>query len=288
MAKNSGKGFVLPIIIIVIILIIAAGAFFVLKNSSSPLAGILPTTQRVTEKDFPDVTDPILKKYFVAQANVTAFRSKVNAFENVVNYSETKLNGNNFNYRSWEDKNGKISSELISIGNTTYVKDYSDNKWWKQTIKPTEVKENKQTSESKPVDFKDEYTKDQKLVYKSLGEETCPNVPNLTCYKYEQSDTQSTIWFDKNEYLLRREASGIGNEKMIVDFEYDNISVSVPSPTKDVPEGKNIYEYLNSNISGFSQPPIQIPEQNTNVVPEIPSTQEIPQDSGSLPAEENQ
>ncbi len=103
----------------------------------------------------------------------------------------------------------------------------------------------------KPMDLKEEYTKSN-VTYKKLGEEACGG---LTCYKYEEkqgSGDQSTrtFWFDTKELLLRKETNGYGEFKSTEEYSYDNLSVSAPSPTKEVPEGKSIYDYMVAGMMG--------------------------------------
>jgi hypothetical protein len=213
---------------------------------------------RVTEADFTMIEDPVLRKHMVAQANATAYRMRSSSDgmdSGQVSVQEVKVNGDSFAMSTWQEVSGKKQNEMIMIDDTTYLKDYSDNAWWKQTSKSEEVvAEDAEEVSSEPVDFKEEYQEvAAEATYKSLGEEPCgDSAPNLTCYKYQETNGLGgkgarTFWFDTKSHLLRRDETAFGEYTSKTLYEYDNINVSAPKPTKDVPEGRNIYEYMSVN-----------------------------------------
>ncbi len=241
-------------VIVLLVLLGGGGYFFLSKSSGSlplPLVNSLP---KASEKDFEFVTDPLVRKHFVAQANQTSFRTKSlssgRGEGTMVN--EVQMKGDKFNFRTvTEDKNGKEISQMIMMGDTTYVKDYKDNKWWKEVAKPgpTSTPTNKEVVPT-PESFKDELLKKKAVQYKQLGTEACgPSAGGITCYKYQETDPENKeatriFWFDNSKYLLRKEEMGFGEFKTTSEYSYDNIVINTPSPTKDVPEGKSIYEML--------------------------------------------
>lgn len=260
------------------------GGYFLVKSGKLPISvpGVSQFAARVTEKDFANISDPVLRKHFVAQTNANAVRSiTVSSGKGTKDTTEYQIKGDNFFYRMKEEDGTKEISHIIMIGDTTYLKDYSDNKWWKQISKPEETPT--ETPE-KPEDLKTELMQEDPSLYKNLGTEACGN---LTCYKYEQTFKDSpgkrTFWFDNKQYLLRKETAGYGEFSTTIEYSYDGISITVPSPTKDVPEGRNIYEYLNSggNTSPSGNSPTSYPQ--ITVPPDIttpPDITEPPADSG--------
>ncbi len=139
-----------------------------------------------------------------------------------------------------DDKNQMIAMEedkevynTIVIGETTYTKDYSDNKWWKQTATPSTNSEI--AAEESRFDF-DESADTQKITYKKVGTETCGS---LTCFKYQVIDpanTESTdyIYFDDKEYLLRKMRNEAKDGSITEStFDYSKISIESPSPIKE-------------------------------------------------------
>ncbi len=256
--------------VVLVVALLAGGYFFMsFRGGGSPLSALPGVTPRVSEKDFEFITDPVMRKHFVAQANATAFRTKTDSSgKGTVDTTEVQMQGDQFRWRSTVNDKGKDISDAIYIGDTTYIKDFSDNKWWKQTIKPEKTTQTQKATENKPIDIKEEVDKEKdKLNFKALGKEACGN---MMCYKYEISfgsdSGKQTVWFDDQKYLTRREESSFGEFKTAVEYSYDNINVSPPTPTKDVPEGKNIFEFLYSAPTGRTGLPQQVqppaPEEN--------------------------
>lgn len=224
------------------------------------LPGVKQEQNKVTEASFANISDPLLKKHMVAQANQTEFRIRsVSSGRDaaITQVNEMELKGEDFNMSSWEEKNSTKANEMITMGDTTYLKDYKDNSWWKQTASKEELKENVADEVVKePIDFKEMYEEAKDTVtYKNLGEEACGE---LTCYKYEQVDSASPegkrlFWFDNKDFLLRKEQNGFGEFTATSEYSYDNINIKAPTPTKEVPAGKSIYEYMvyeGANLSG--------------------------------------
>lgn len=267
----NSKGAVSPLIIIVILAVVGIGGYFLMQKGGLPTPSVPTLTQRATEKDFEFIEDPTLRKHFVAQANKTDYRTKtVSPGSGLTLVNEVQIRGDSFNTRDIESDGKKEIKHIIIIGDTTYLKDYADNKWWKQTIKLEEQKEEEKAPEE-PKDFKEEYSKPN-ITYKSLGKEACgPSAGSgLTCFKYEQilpesPEVKRIFWFDDKDYLLRKDQAGFGEFIATVEYSYDGINIQAPSPTKDVPEGKSIYEY--SSGSDAQSPAAPTKDQ----LPQIPT-----------------
>lgn len=126
--------------------------------------------------------------------------------------------------------------EMISIGNTTYTKDQTDGAWFKQTIPETEATE---STDDTTVDFEDPETTEaeDKTVYKKLGKEACGE---FTCFKYQVidpalKDETQYIWFDDDEYQLRRMSTESPDGKSDMTFSYEKVTIKEPSPVKEMP-----------------------------------------------------
>jgi hypothetical protein len=133
--------------------------------------------------------------------------------------------------------------EIIGIGDTLYTKDSSDGKWWKQQLpkdQENNVKGNYNYDFEAPTADTQEQAS-QEPTYKKIGKEACGN---LMCFKYEVVDPSSpsskqTLWFDDKDYQLRRmrlESDGTISDQ---SFAYSSVSITAPSPTKDL--GPNQY-----------------------------------------------
>lgn len=262
---TSSKGAASPLIIIAIVAAVAIGGYFLMQKGGLPTPSAPTLSQRATEKDFEFIEDPTLRKHFVVQANKTDYRTKgTSPASGLILVSEVQIKGDSWSRRDIESDGPKELKHMITISDTVYLKDYSDNKWWKQTIKYEEMKEEEKPEE--PKDFKEEYTQPN-ITYKSLGQEACGS---MTCFKYQQYFTEDpefkrTFWFDDKDYLLRKEQGGSGEFIATIEYTYDGINIQAPSPTKDVPEGKSIYDYSSAgyNTSVPAQPA-------TNQAPQAP------------------
>lgn len=141
-------------------------------------------------------------------------------------------------------QNGTESESYIIIEDTTYVKDYSDNVWAAYTDP-----EYQPPSDEQLFDFSSETA--QSVVefrehYKASGTQQCGS---LQCYVYEitsdEGEFMTSIWFDTEEYLLRRyqvfdETSNVSSDAQI---RYEDVTIEAPSPTKQVDEA-DIEAYL--------------------------------------------
>jgi hypothetical protein len=270
MKQKTNGSIVLPIIFLIVTVgILAAGGFFVyktLQNGKMPspvsLGNITNPLQKAqelvggssfpkaTESDFSFIEDPIVRKFMVAQSNVTKYRTKSTSSglgADQLITSEVQMTGDKFSMRTIRAENGKEVSHTIDIADTNYAKDYKDNTWWMEKAKPVPTitqEEAPKVMDWKAEDIKVDFEKN-KPTFTKLGEENCgASAPTLTCYKYQEKSGEITsiIWFDKNQYLLRKQQSKFGEFDSTMEFSYDNISITPPSPTKAVPEGKSIWE----------------------------------------------
>lgn len=137
--------------------------------------------------------------------------------------------------------------EVITIDKTTYTK--AGSTWYKQTAKSSgeDLTQDYKIDLEEPKDEGTD-TKDQ-TTYKKIGKEACGN---LTCFKYEvvnpaTPDVKQYIWFDDNEYQLRRTRTENKEGATEMTFEYSGITVSEPSPVKELAPNQVI-------IPGQSEP----------------------------------
>ncbi len=138
---------------------------------------------------------------------------------------------------------GEVEYEVITIDGTTYTK-AANGTWWKQTAKNNAASDLE--GEAK-VDFEEpKTTTEDKSKYVKEGKEKCGS---LMCFKYKLTadGTTTYMWFDDKDYLLRRSLVEMEGGKTDSSYSYDNVTVSVPSPVKDLAEN----QYL---MPGQSEP----------------------------------
>lgn len=282
------------IILVVIAVAVLAGGYFLYTSRGAGIpiiSSIIPATPRATEKDFEFIKDSLVRKNFTAQANQTTFRVKTlsSGRGEDVSITEAAINGDKVSFRSKsQNAKGEDITDMILIDDVTYVKDFKDGKWWREVAKKVEGP-TPTSAIDEPDDFKTEMLKkkDKLIEYKQLGTEKCAD---LTCYKYQEIDPENTegsriFWFDNQQFLLRKEEYSFGEFTTTNEYSYNDISISVPSPVKDVPEGKSIYEMLIPVDTGAAQDDwIKIQEQNNYQAPVIPDDSSVPTDY-SVPQE---
>lgn len=257
--KKKSKASLIIILAAVAVVILGAVGFFFLKDSIFSARGltgqVLNANCKLNDKD------------------LCRFMSNFKGLENMSAKSVTTIDGKKTETTmeiQGTDKShiitavdGKEESNYISIGNTTYMKDYSDNKWWKSTV------DTKDTSGSEKTDWKAEFEKSvndsaDKTTYKKISKEACGN---LTCFKYQVIDPQNTesteyIWFDTKNYSLRKTRSEAKGTVTETTFTYDGVNITEPSPTKDMTNPADAYQsLLNSSATGGAALQGLTPEQ---------------------------
>lgn len=233
--KQEDRGISKVVIIVVAALVLSVGGAFIFLSQKGSLpmgmGGIVkaPLNPNCKYND-PDLCKFVnnwqgMSQYSVSYVSTSPDMGKMEGLYEID--GETK-----FHMMSSQD--GKENYNMISIGDTTYTKDYSDNKWWKQTLQKTE-EDSSVESVKEEFDFGDN-TEEDTTTYKALGKEPCGN---MTCFKYQVvmtdiNDTVEYIWFDDKEYLLRKQRSeGPNNTVSESTFSYSGVRISEPSPVKE-------------------------------------------------------
>lgn len=242
--RGSGHPLVILAIIVAVIGVAGAGYFVFNKNkdkaSDSVASGLTKAeVSQLKEECKKEYNDDDLCKFLSTWADMKDYQSTITTNdENGASVMTMVLN---------DDKsqliiatNATESFNVISIGKTTYTKDPSDGKWWKQVSPDTEV-------ESTVDDYKFDTANDKSTesgdttTYASKGKEACGD---RSCFKYQvvdsvEKDTIQFVWFDDKDYLLRRWSYEYkdGNKSDSV-YTYDSVKVDEPSPIKEVPAGQ--------------------------------------------------
>lgn len=225
------KSSLLTIVLIIVVLAALAVFYFLVykKSGNSVVSKVVPVSSTCK------YNDPDLCKFINGWKDVKYYTvNSTSTFEGKEIKFVMKSIG--------DDKSQIVSSadntenmNIITIGNDTYTKDYTDNKWVKSTRTLQTDNDANLVKDDLKFDDKAESVKD-KTEYKKVGIEACGK---LTCFKYQVIDpaiTDSTeyIFFDNKQYQLRKTISvGPDNNQSTSEFDYSKISIDIPSPIKE-------------------------------------------------------
>lgn len=222
------------ILAIVAILLAVGGGIYVFSQSKS-LGGSLQIGRPALNPNC-EQNDPELCKFLNNWAIERSYSMTTTSSMGGMNIESVMKIAGTGRVQMISKQNGKETSNTISIDDTTYTLDYSDNKWWKQTYKAEMTDTDTSTDEMKDeIAIDDELAQDN-TKYTFVMKEACGS---LTCFKYlidiaDPSGMKQHIWFDDRDYLVRKISmdDGKGNKSESV-YDYENVSVNEPSPTKE-------------------------------------------------------
>lgn len=190
------------------------------------------------------VTDETLCRF--AQANEAAGSENYSVTSTTTNGETTEIStvqiANADQMKAITLQGSKEVESYVIINATTYVKDYQDNVWAKYEdpeFIPSEgsIQYDFTNANSEDViEFRDRYS--------NKGTESCGE---MTCHRYEvhypDSEATTIIWFDTENFLLRRYQTTDNQVTTNSQFSYGNVEVKAPTPTKDV-SAEEIESYL--------------------------------------------
>lgn len=227
-----------PVIAVVVgvVAVVAIGGYLLMNKSGGSGVPSLPGAASLTLNPNCKHNDPDLCKFVNNFKEHKEFKAT-----SVTTGKEGKMEGTyemqgEDKFHMMSSVGGKEMMNMISIGDITYTKDYSDNKWWKQKAS----KENSEIKDEYAKDYSSEEVED-KTTYNKEGKEACGD---KQCFKYkvvnpDMGDYTEYIYFDDKEYLLRktRTEDKEGNVTEAT-YAYGGVSISAPSPTKEAAEGQ--------------------------------------------------
>lgn len=232
----------LPLIVLVIVLVALAGFFLTRKSGLKQLQG--GDQQTAVKEMMADCKyDKDICEYMVAQAQAIQEGVVIITTSEIANYgvttSEMRMDKDgNSEINSYKDN--KLESSMIVFGNETYVKDAKDNSWYMMPSGDPTEEGDKQTID----EVKDAYTFDDSIQINKVGSEVCGS---LTCNKYEiaaltDEEGQSAktyVWVDTKEHLARKMEYGYAGGTSTMEYKYEPVAISKPSPIKEMPTMMN-------------------------------------------------
>lgn len=238
--RKSESGFAPVMMLVIVVVLVAvggAGYYVYNKNKDKNSSSSTTPAQAASNKAVNDACNTALK-----DKDFCKFASN---WEGLTNYKTTiTSNGaegtstmvleteNSDKTRMTTSTGGKETAAYVTIGNDSYIKDEADGSWTKFTNDSATSNTPDIKGDIKVSDFSAaELAKTQ---YKKIGKEACGK---LTCLKYQivENDTPTTetfIWFDTKDFLLRRITTKEGADTSEMTMSYDKVSISTPSPVK--------------------------------------------------------
>lgn len=238
--KNSGFAVIIVAVVAVVVIAAAAGGYLMLKNKTgetNPFKAAKNAASGLTLNPNCEFDDPDLCKFLNNMASLKSYTVTADGAVFTLDNGKTYMK-----LTSAENTN-----ETIHVAEATYTKDQSDSKWWKDPIETADTS-NGETTDAEDYDY-DIPTKAE-ATFTKQEKEACGD---LMCFKYSSSDG-SVIWFDDTQYKLRKVTYGEGE---VVEYSYNNSTVTIPTDTKDVPAGATIMPngqlFEAPNLEGMSQ-----------------------------------
>ncbi len=237
LAKDNRGIAHLELIVLVVVVALIGGAGYLVYSKNKDNGGTnssLSDAVKEAAKNC-DLDDKDLCKFFASWTDTEKMRM---ISTSTADGETTTMTFEKDGDKTYLKSEGGMSYEVITIGDTTYTK-APNGTWWKQTHKAND--------QDSPVgdidiDFEEPSSSDEAEAtrYEKLGKEACGN---LSCFKYQVitpgSDGTEYLWFDDKDYLVRKTRTEYEGTVSEVTFEYDNISISEPSPVREL--GENQY-----------------------------------------------
>ncbi len=280
-SKKPNTCLIVGIILVIVFALLAAGGFLLYRTGTSFVKKAVSTATLNPNCKY---NDPDLCKFLNNWKTIKYYTvNSTSTFEGKEQKSIMKSVGTD-RFQMTNITGGSENFNMISIANTTYTKDYTDNKWLKTTYEAGS--EDQTVDEIK--DSLDYDTEEDQTEYKKIGEETCGK---YTCLKYQVIDPSAAdqsskeyILFDNSQYLLRKTITeGPDNNLAISEFDYSKISIEEPSPVKETfslsPTATDSSSRLNSSqapgdtenaLSNLSDSSDQLEDTETPTAPAVP------------------
>ncbi len=247
-AQSGQNKIVLIAIVAAIVLAGVGGWWFFMRSDNAVIVANTPAAKAAVESCKKAINDNDLCKFFGSWSENQKFAVDMLSASNGASMRSTyKVDGDKMYIKT----DGEMAMEMITIGDDTYTK--AGDVWWKKTTKSDTPAAAVDPKVADRDQFKfDEPTTDTTTSpqYKKLGKEACGK---FTCFKYEMVDPTAGsetmyLWFDDSKYLMRKmSVESKDGSRMEQTYTYENVSVEVPSPVKELADNQYI-------IPGQSEP----------------------------------
>lgn len=236
--KRNENGFSQVIILIAIVIIAAIGfvGYRVMNKSSAPAVLSTPAGSAANSACLKVYNDKDFCK-FAASFTLTGVPYKA------VFTSSQGTAGSSTSMTILTDSKGNTSLTSTSVGTemayitldgTTYMKDTTDNTWWKFAAGNASTPAT--TDPANEIKFDTTTTGTPTTTYKKIGTEACGSA---TCFKYQVADastagTTQYVWINTKTYQMQRWSSTDStNGTTDAVFTYQPVTITAPTPVKD-------------------------------------------------------
>ncbi len=232
--SQRGAGHIVLVLVVVLLAALGAAGWYIWQKRSgnpAPLAtvGLQTVKCEYDDKDLCKFLNNFRGLDAFSVASTSGSGAQATEYHMVINGDDSQ---------TIMKTGGKETMNSITIKDTTYTKDYSDNKWWKETAtkEDSKLKDDLVFDDSSNDQAGQPAEPVQKTQYKAMGKEACGK---LNCFKYEviepgdDSGGKQYIWFDDKQYRMRKTQTVTSEGSYNSEYSYDKVKVSVPSPVKE-------------------------------------------------------
>jgi len=208
------------------------------KNNSSSTGTSAKTTvannSAVESACNKSINDSVFCKFASHFSLATAYTTTITSTSATSGSSTMTLKADGKNNTSLTATSGGAESlASVTLNGTSYIKDESTGVWIKY---PASTSAPTSTDPTSNIKFSaNDITANNTTSYKNLGKEACGS---LTCYKYQvmdtgQAGTTSYIWFDTQNYQMRRYSATTADGTSDMTFSYGAVNITAPTPVQD-------------------------------------------------------
>lgn len=225
------------VFILLLVLAVGAGAAYFWR------AGQSPSDRVAVQEAIACPHDKAFCAYMLAQAKAMQQGVTVKVNSEMQEYgssmSEIKMDGAG-NVESTTYSDGEVVGSMIVFAGLTYIKDMEDDAWYMLGASQTDEQAGKETQFLQEIKGSYDVSEaDAVPQIKSLGQEACGS---MLCEKYEllssgaaEANTTTYLWFDTDHKLARRMETTYEAGKSVMEYSYDEVKITKPSPIKDMP-----------------------------------------------------
>lgn len=239
LGDTNERGLAYSTVVLIIVALMAAGFVgWVVYSRSNPDKADTGLQRALDKADCKNVSDNDLCKFF------TSWKASSQYTVSATSRSGSDTTSYNVRHKSddtfYLKATGAKAYETVVVDDTLYTRT-DGGSWYKQ---PVEADTDLSTYKAdNALNFTEPTSQNgTQVTYTKIGKESCSE---RTCFKYQVSDpskpgTIQYIWFDDEEYRLRRMQANKDNYSYDANISFANVSVTPPTEFTPVVAGESI------------------------------------------------